>query len=83
MTVNVEAVTEKLEAAAPNAHVPKFFYTTEEAAYMLGLKVGTLRTYRNQGKGPRYIHTSTDTSLVLYPYEDLMAYVEKLKKNGR
>lgn len=40
-------------------------YTVRDVARMLGLKVGTLATWRNQGKGPPYVPLTP--RVVLYP----------------
>lgn len=51
---------------------------TSEAARLLGLSPQTLRNWRNAGKGPKYVHISSDRSPALYRYEDLVAWANSL-----
>lgn len=51
---------------------------TKEAARLLGLKESTLRAWRSKGKGPKFVHVSTERSTVLYPMKELNKWAESL-----
>ncbi len=52
----------------------KNLLTTDEVARQLGVSPTTLRMWRYQGVGPRYIKLE---KIVRYAAEDLEAYMEK------
>lgn len=59
------------------------FVDTREAAKILSLTPGTLRTWRCTGKGPEFIKTGEGrTAKVLYPVTALKAWAESRKKSN-
>jgi len=46
---------------------------TEEAAQYMGCKAGSLKSWRSQGKGPRFL--VVNRKLVRYHIDDLDAYI--------
>lgn len=57
------------------------FVDTKEAAEMLALKPSTLRIWRSQGKGPKFVKPTTGSShsKALYNVEELKAWAASLK----
>lgn len=50
----------------------------EQAAAMIGVTAGTLKTWRWLGKGPNYMKIGTDRqSRVRYDVEDVLAWIER------
>jgi len=64
------------EAATPSSMAP-LLLTRKEAASVLGLKEGTLRTWASLGRGPRYkkLHGGSRAG-VRYAVDELRAYAE-------
>ncbi len=64
---------------------PQLLYNTEQAAALLGLNVKTLRQYRQEGRGPRFIRIAPGKrTRAFYKYEDLVAWVDELyAKRGK
>ena len=48
-------LVEKIDTTGTTGTVPNQPLTETEAATRLGLKVATLRAWRNQGRGPAYV----------------------------
>lgn len=55
----------------------KDYYTTAELAELLSIKEGTLKNWRNQGVGPKYIKIG---SSVRYNLTDIQVYMNQNKK---
>lgn len=57
---------------------------TDEAARQLSLSPRTLRNWRTRGEGPVYVHAHGPRSTVLYPYDELVAWVDdRIAAEGR
>lgn len=54
------------------------YYTTEDAANVLGLAPGTLTNWRSQGIGPRFLKPRP--GMVRYRLEDLDAWMDEQSK---
>jgi predicted site-specific integrase-resolvase len=53
--------------------VNPLFYTPAQVAELLHVSVGTLRWWRSEGRGPRYLKAETK---VLYKVQDVLDWVE-------
>ena len=51
---------------------------TNVAARLLGVSPMTLRNWRAKGVGPRFVHVSGPNSPVLYLYQDLLDWANRL-----
>lgn len=67
----------KGEHPAVPSSMPPLLLTRKEAAAVLGLKAGTLRTWASLGRGPRYkkLHSGPRAG-VRYSVEELRAYAD-------
>lgn len=52
---------------------------TDEASRLLGLRPQTLRQMRSEGRGPKFVHVSNNHSKVLYPMDELKAWLSTRK----
>jgi len=57
---------------------PRYDVTPEAAAWFLGSKIGTLRNWRSQSRGPAFICLPCG---VRYPLAGLVEYLEQLVRN--
>lgn len=55
---------------------------TKAASQIIGIRAGTLRTWRSQGKGPKYYKCEGKKGAVRYAMMDLMEWVKKLSQNS-
>ena len=55
---------------------------TKAAAEMIGICTGTLRTWRSQGKGPKYYKCIGKKGAVRYAASDLIEWINKLRQNS-
>lgn len=58
----------------------QIIYNESEAADYLGLSAHTLRTWRSEGKGPRYLQLEGRT--IRYTLSELNAYLARQPRGG-
>lgn len=54
---------------------------TNEASEIVGIRSGTLRAWRSQGKGPKFYKAPGKKGAVRYKLSDLLRWVETLDQN--
>lgn len=85
MDSNIEMAIRKVlrEELAPLRYGDDLLLSTEEAAEFLGVKTGTLATYRSQGEGPAYVKVKENNGKVLYRLGSLRSYCKNREVNTK
>lgn len=66
--------------AAASTTVPRLALTSTDAAAAIGIDPGTLRNWRSQGRGPRYVRIGGNK--VLYRVADLESWLDAAQAAG-
>ena len=59
------------------------FLKDTEVAEIINVNVNTLRTWREHGRGPKYIKAEGKRGSVRYEREELMCWIQESRERGK